>query len=101
PRRKDATHEFQAFEALERWLADVASTGVPAGDWAVGRQGTSSFFDPCLLLGNQALHELRALFLAGLNTFVEKHLTNLRQRPQPRLLGAHARDCHRRAHESR
>ena len=38
-------------------------------------------FDPGLLLGDQALQELRSLFLVGLNTFAQEHLANLRQSP--------------------
>ena len=34
---------------------------------------------PSLLLSDQALHELGALLLVGLDAFVEQHFTNLAQ----------------------
>ena len=45
------------------------------------RSRAASFFDPGLLLGDQALHKVGSFFLEGLNTLVEKHLANLRQSP--------------------
>jgi hypothetical protein len=41
----------------------------------------SCIFDPSLLLGDQALHELGPFFLVGLNTFVKEHFADLRQSP--------------------
>jgi hypothetical protein len=56
-------------------------TGLSRGDLILSAQAASRFFDPGLLLGNQALHKLRALLLGGLDTFLKKHLANLRQNP--------------------
>jgi hypothetical protein len=41
----------------------------------------SCIFDPSLLLGNQALHELGPFLLVGLDPFVQQHLADLRYRP--------------------
>jgi hypothetical protein len=38
-------------------------------------------FDPGLLLGDQALHELGPFPLVGLDTFVQQHLADLRDGP--------------------
>jgi hypothetical protein len=40
------------------------------------------FFDPGLLLGNQALHKLRPFLLVGLHTLRQEQFANLRNAPR-------------------